>query len=147
MNTDADTSLMSPSRTREYTALQRWMLLRSHPRKIFFDLIALVWTLFFLWNHSLPGAFFAGLAISLTGTMAVIGASPERLAETTLGKLLLLHLHPMNLSAQFVGLVPLLYGFWDHSALWILAGASIVSFGHIYGWEKVDPRFSVDGDA
>lgn len=144
MTTDAVAPLDG---TREFNAIQRYMLLRSHPRKIFFDLIALVWTLFFLWHHSLPGAFFAGLAISLVGTLSVIGASPERLAGTALGKLLLLHLHPVNLAAQVIGAITLLYGVWDHSVLWILAGASVLSFGHVYGWEKVDPRFSIDGDA
>lgn len=131
----------------EYSALQRWMLMRSHPRKIFFDLTALIWTLFFTWNQNWSGALFAGLAISLVGTMSVIGARPERLAKTTLGKLALLHLHPLNLSAQLLGLVPLLMGTWQHSSILMLAGLSIICFGHIYGWEKVDSRFSIDQDA
>jgi hypothetical protein len=135
--------LVSEDGTREYSALERYMLLRSHPRKIFFDLIALVWTIYFLWQQSLAGAFFVGLGISLVGTMSVTGANPDRLSQTTLGKLLLLHLHPVNLTTQIVGVIPLLYGVWDHSALWILTGFSLVAFGHIYGWEKVDPRLEI----
>ncbi len=131
----------------EYSAIQRWMLLRAHPRKIFFDFIALIWTLYFVWNQSLSAAFFAGFAISLVGTMSVIGASPSLLARTALGKLALLHLHPLNLSSQILGLSILLIGTWQHASVLMLAGLSIMSFGHIYGWEKVDPRFTLDLDA
>lgn len=144
MNTTLDTTLDLPVKL---SPLQRWMLLRAHPRKIFFDMIALIWTVFFVWNQSWAAAFFSGLAISLVGTMSVMGASPTLLKQTTLGKLALLHLHPVNLSAQVLGLAWLLIGTWQHSAVHMLAGLSIMSFGHIYGWEKVDPRFTLDPDA
>lgn len=82
------------------------------------------------------------LGVGALGLISVWNADPEKMAETTLGKIALLHLHPFNLITQSIGLVPLVYGIWIHSVETILAGLSLVLLGHIVGWSKVDSKFS-----
>ena len=65
------------------------------------------------------------------------GTREESLGQTVLGKIMLLHLHPMNLITQFAGFGILLYGVWVHGSLHILLGASLVLLGHMWGWHKV----------
>jgi len=62
----------------------------------------------------------------------------ENFAGTTLGKIMLLHLHPMNLVVQIAGFGVLLYSIWTRSAILIMAGVSIILFGHLWGWHKVN---------
>jgi uncharacterized membrane protein YesL len=61
----------------------------------------------------------------------------EDLAQTTLGKILLLHLHPMNVVLQTLGIVTLFFGFWEHSAMYLMFGTSLILLGHMWGWRKV----------
>jgi hypothetical protein len=64
------------------------------------------------------------------------------LSETSMGKIGLLHLHPMNLAIRLVGAVILLYGIWQRSLDLTLGGVSVIFLGHTFGWAKVDPRFA-----
>lgn len=126
-----------------YSAFERLMLRKFHPRKILIDLVSLTWGVYFLWNHDWQKALLAVVIVSSLGYLSVWNADPEKLAKTTLGKLALLHLHPFNLITQSIGAIPLVYGVWLHSTEYILAGLSIVLIGHIFGWGKVDPAFAV----
>lgn len=127
-----------------YTWLERLTLRKFHPRKIFFDLASGMWAVYFLWYQDWQRALLVGLTISLLGYISVWNVDVEKMSETPLGKLALLHLHPFNLITQLIGLVPLVYGIWIHSTEYILGGLSIVMIGHAYGWWKVNSAYAVD---
>jgi hypothetical protein len=80
-------------------------------------------------------ALVAGLAL---GRIATLGMHEEQLAQTTLGKILLLHLHPLNVVIQLSGFAVLLYSFWIHSSVHILLAVSMILLGHMWGWHKVN---------
>lgn len=126
-----------------FSWLQKWMLLQFHPRNIFIDAASGLWFVYFLWNHNWPAALVSWIAFSTLGLISVRGANLASMADTTLGKIGLLHSHPLNLTIQLIGLVPLIYGIWTHSAETILIGISVVLVGHVFGWASVDRRFAL----
>ena len=66
---------------------------------------------------------------------------PHFMAQTTLGKLALIHFHPFNLGLQILGLLPLIYGLWMHVPEAILIGVSLIIVGHFYGWSQLNDNF------
>ncbi len=117
---------------------QRYALLRSHPRFIIFRCISFLWFTYFLWNQDWKSAVGAVVICSFIGLIAVWNVDPEPLSKTTLGKLALLHLHPANFFMQVSSVVPLTYGIWTHSVVFILLSLSILFLGHFFGWEMID---------
>jgi len=64
-------------------------------------------------------------------------------ATSWLGRVALLHLHPINVTLQSIGAVALIYGLWSHEAQTILAGGSLIFLGHCWGWRDVDERLEL----
>jgi hypothetical protein len=120
------------------TLLQRAIVRHGHPRRIIVGIVSLTWILYFLWFHNWMWAAVA-LAVGLAlGRLATLRMHEEQLAQTTLGKILLLHLHPMNVLLQSIGFAALLYSFWVHSAMYMLLAISVILFGHMWGWHRVN---------
>jgi hypothetical protein len=119
---------------------ERYTIRKFHPRKLFIDSISLMWAVYFLWNQDWLSAIVVAVAVNTLSMMSVWNVDTNKMSETTLGKIALLHLNPVNLATQIVGLIPLVYGIWTHSTELILAGLSIVMLGHALGWNKVDRR-------
>lgn len=126
-----------------YPLLKRFILMRFHPRKIIFDIVGVMWAVHFLWINSWPAALLSALLFSGLGWFFVRQVNPYQMAQTTLGKLGLLHLHPFNITVQSIGLIPLIYGLWIHSAEHILVGLSLLFIGHFYGWSRVDENLGI----
>ncbi len=127
---------------KKLSLLETYILLSAHPRKLALDLVSIIWAGYFLWHNDLYRALVFASVISVVGLITVLGANPIRIAATTLGKLALLHLHPGNLIIQALAILPVAYGLWIHSAELLLIGFSALLLGHVFGWEKVDSRFS-----
>ena len=77
----------------------------------------------------------------LLSSFATLDCDTDKLSQTTMGKIALLHLNPANFIIQVGGLVVTYYGVWQHSGLTTLIGISAILVGHVFGWEKVDNRF------
>ena len=144
MNTRTlETEYIVVERSEQFNWVERYFLRRMHPRSMFFDSIAFMWGSYFLWNQDWPRAIVVSAAIVILGLLTVLSVDPEKMADTTLGKIGLLHLHPVNFITQVIGMFPFIYGVWLHSTEFILAGFSVILFGHIFGWSKVNANFSV----
>ncbi len=122
--------------------LQIWALKSFHPRALFIEAAGAIWAFYLLWYHDWMLALAVVVAYRASGLASVWNSDPYSLAETGMGKLALLHLHPINLTVQLVGTLPLLVGVWQHSTELMMAGVSIILLGHIFGWSKFDSHFS-----
>jgi len=120
------------------TFFERSVVRSGHPRRVIIGVITLMWLLYSLWLHDGAWALLSVLVGVPLGALATTGMSVEELAQTTMGKILLLHLHPANVVLQTIGFAALLYGFWLHSAALILAAISVLLLGHMFGWHKVN---------
>lgn len=122
--------------------MQRLILRRSHPRSLFINSAGFIWFIYYFWQHNWQMAIVAVVVARIFGYLSVMDADAQALSETKLGKIALLHLHPMNLLIQVLGFAFLLYGVWLHSVELTLGGTSAVLIGHVFGWSKVDKRFT-----
>jgi hypothetical protein len=122
----------------EMTYLEKAIIRRGHPKHIILGIVGFLWTLYFLWHHDWAWALGVVLASAILGRVVTSGTREEGLAQTVLGKIMLLHLHPMNLTVQVAGFGILLYGVWLHAMMHVLVGASLVLLGHMWGWHKVN---------
>jgi hypothetical protein len=120
------------------TFLQEFMLSRGHPRQIILHTVGGIWTLYFLWGHEWIWALGCFAAAELISEMLSTETGAELLAQTTLGKLMLLHANPLNFFVQAAGGVFLVYSVWMHSLTGIMGAASLVLLGHFVGWSKVN---------
>ena len=120
------------------TLSERIIVRNGHPRRIILGLITLMWALYFLWFHNWLGAGLALIIGVPLSRVAAWGMHEEDLAQTTFGKILLLHLHPVNLIVQSMGFAVLFCSVWIHSGRYIALGVSLILLGHMWGWHKVN---------
>jgi hypothetical protein len=119
------------------TFFERHILRHGHPRHMIVGALTTVWTSYFFWQHE----FVYGISVLggglIIARLVTWGMHEEELANTTLGKILLLHLHPMNVLLQTLGVFILFVGFWEHSSMYLMFGTSLILLGHMWGWHKV----------
>ncbi|MFM8268801.1 MAG: hypothetical protein ACKN9V_01320 [Pseudomonadota bacterium] len=117
--------------------LQKYVLLRVHPRRVFLDAVALMWEVYFLWNQNWRAALGIFLVMNTVGLILGRRVNYEAMANTILGRLAILHTQPMNLLLQLSGAAFVVYGLLLRESLTIMAGVSLVFLGHFYGWSRV----------
>lgn len=135
-------SIFEEGSIKEYgpSIVDRYFLMRFHPRKIVLDVVGAIWATYFLWNQNWQAALLIMLGMESLGLLFTRKIDPELMSQTTLGKIGLLHKHPINLALNLIGLIPLLYGLWMHAGLIILIGLSVIIMGHFFGWSEVNSK-------
>jgi hypothetical protein len=129
--------MTTPPATPTLNYIQRAILRRGHPRYMIASAVGAIWAFYFLWKHEIIG-FLAAILIGTTiGRVSTWALNAEKFARTTLGKIMLLHLRTENILTQSVGAVLLIGAVWMHSIAFILAGTSLIFFGHLAGWHDV----------
>ena len=120
-----------------FSWFEKYALKHSHPRALFLDVLGIVWFFYFFWLQSWQMALASIIIGRLLASSTVMQVSPQKMSETILGKIALLHIHPANFIIQFLGFIVLTFGVWLHSTEYILLGFSAILVGHLFGWEKV----------
>jgi len=123
------------------TNFQSYSVMHFHPRYLFLDSVGMIWSIYFLWGHNWQLALGAFLLGRMLGFITVMNLDVEAFAQTTWGKIGLLHTQPVNMLTQLFGLLLTIYGIWDHQMLAVLGGISFVLLGHLSGWNKVNSSF------
>ena len=117
--------------------LEKYVLRRFHPRAIFIDSVGMIWFFYFLWLQNWQLALASAVIGRLLAITAVLHVNPQKMSETVMGKIAMLHLHPVNLIVQMTGFIVLIYGVWMHSTEYILLGLSAILLGHYFSWGEV----------
>lgn len=120
-----------------FTFLEHVVLHRGHPRFMIASMAGAIWAFYFLWMHAWIPAATSVVVSLLLGWILTINLKEALFARTVLGKIMLLHLHPVNLTIQLLAGAYLVYGVWTHSAIAIMAASSAILAGHLWGWDKV----------
>lgn len=125
------------SREHYLSLVDRLFLMRFHPRAIMFDMVGAIWATYFLWYNNWPSALLSTVVFWGAGFYFTRNINVELISQTTLGKIALLHKHPINLALNLIGIVPLVIGVWQHRTELILLGMSGIILGHLFGWGEV----------
>jgi hypothetical protein len=80
------------------------------------------------------------LVMSGMGLFFTRNIDPELMSQTTIGKIGLIHKHPINLTLNLIGTIALINGLWRHGGITILIGLSIILLGHFFGWANVNQK-------
>lgn len=123
------------------TSMERHILRHGHPRHIIVAVVAMIWSTYFFWQHELALALWTIAGGVALARLVTFGMQEDEFAQTTLGKILLLHLHPANIVLQALGYALAMFGVWEHQAVLIMSGTTLVFFGHMWGWRKVNTAF------
>lgn len=125
----------------QFSLLERYALMRFHPRKIIFDVIGVIWATYFLYVGIWQAAIVMLFISVLFGFFMVRNINLNLMAETPWGRLAILHVHPLNVAIKVVALIILVSGIWRHSVEPVLIGISLIFLGHFFGWTKVHQAF------
>ena len=124
----------------KFNALERYVLRRAHPFMLMFDIVGVMWSTYYLWL----GEWRIALGIIIVERLICMSflntVNYRSMADTLLGRIALLHLHPVNLAIQGAGIVFTVWSIWMHSTQGILGGLTAIILGHAFGWSKVDDR-------
>jgi len=125
----------------QFSLLERYALMRFHPRKIILDVIGVIWATYFLYVGIWQGAVVTIFIFVVLGLFMVRNANLKGLSETIWGRLAIMHVHPINVAIKIIAVIILIVGIWRHSVEHILIGISLIFLGHFFGWSKVHPVF------
>jgi hypothetical protein len=120
----------------DMTFFQRAYVQATHPRYAALYGIALAWSAYFLWSQNWIWALAVVVLGKSMALATVWNEDTSRMVRTGYGKLILAHRHPVNYALHVVGLVGVAYGLWTHAGAWILAGLSVTTLGHLWGWGR-----------
>jgi hypothetical protein len=70
----------------------------------------------------------------LGSTIALWNKPVEHLAETSLGRVMLVYSTPLNFIIYNVSALPVIYGLWTHQVSYIIAGYSLMLLPHLWSW-------------
>lgn len=126
----------------DFNMAERLTLMLYHPTAIFIEMAGLVWSAYYFWNYDWKMALATFLMTMVTALLTGLNLNLQKMSETTLGKIGLLHLHPMNITVRLFGAALLFYGVWERSLEITLGGLSVTFLGHTFGWSKVSLGFT-----
>ena len=111
------------------------MLQHAHPAKFVAEILGIIWGSYFLWIHNWIGAMISSVILFLGSTIVFWNEPIEDLAETALGKRMLVYATPFNFIIYNVSALPVIYGLWTHQGLYIVAGYSLLLSPHLWTWK------------
>src|SRR5712691_8409906 len=106
--------------------IRTYLLQHAHPAKFVAEILGIILGTYFLWIHFWIGAVIGGALLFLGSTIALWNKPIEYLAETTLGKIMLVYATPPNFVIYNLSALPVIYGLWMHQGLYVVGGYSLL---------------------
>jgi len=116
--------------------LRKHMLQHAHPAKFVAEVMGIMWGIYFLWQQSWIGAVVSSVLLFLGSSLLTWNESVESLADTPLGRVMLVYATPLNFLIYNVSALPVIYGAWTHQVLYIVAGYSLMLLPHLWWWRR-----------
>ncbi len=116
---------------------ERWALRQAHPVAIIFRSIGMLWAFYYLWQNDLPMVLATMLISQVIAQLSTLHLNYESLGQSLWGRIALLHLHPINVMTQLIGVMLGAVGFWWHDTTAILTAVYLILLGNAYGWRQV----------
>lgn len=119
--------------------IRKYLLLHAHPTKFVAEILGVIFSVYFLWNHNLTAAVIASIAFFLLSSLLLWNKpiNLNSLAESPLGRGMLIYSTPFRFFLYNFSVLPLIYGLWVHKSLYIIIAIVILFSPHLWGWEKL----------
>jgi len=101
------------------------MLQHAHPAKFVAEILGVILGTYFLWINNWIGAVISSVILFLGSTIVLWNKPIEDLAETALGRIMLVYATPSNFVIYNVSPLPVIYGLWRHQGLYVVACYSL----------------------
>ena len=99
------------------------------------EILGVMWSMYFLWRRNWIGAVIVGVLGFLLSTILLWNKPIEGLATTQLGKIMAVYTTPLNFMLYNLSALPVIYGLWTHSVVFILLGYTILLLPHLWAWK------------
>jgi hypothetical protein len=116
---------------KNYTELQKVMLVNAHPIKLIFNAIGGGLGLYFLWQQDGLNALVIGFGICLLGTVFSLfkKLDLEKTASTFWGKFFLCYSSGIGFALYLISHILIPYAFWIHNLFVALFGLLVLLVG------------------
>ena len=115
------------------------MIQHAHPMKFAAEVLGVMWSVYLLWHHNWVWAIGVAIASFLLSTLLLWKQRRyDYLAQTALGKIVLIYTTPLNFLLYNLSAIPFIYGLWTHNSVFILIGISLILLPHLWGWKRSD---------
>ena len=115
--------------------IYRLMVLHAHPIKFVAEILGAMWSMYFLWRRNWIGAVIVSALGFLLSTILLWNKPIEGLVTTQLGKIMAVYATPLNFMLYNLSALPVIYGLWTHSVVFILLGYTILLLPHLWAWK------------
>ena len=122
--------------TRQMSVWEKFVLQNAHPIRLIFNGLAVMWSVFYAFQHNLVMAVVMGLVFLFLGTAIVRTGNLGRFANTVRGQFLMTMNNPVGLVLDVLGFGLLFYGVWHHSVALTLCAVSTVALSRAWSVYK-----------
>ena len=110
------------------------MLQHAHPAKFAAEILGIILGTYLLWIHSWIGAVISSVILFLGSTIALWNYPIENLADSALGRIMLVYATSLNFVMYNLSALPVIYGLWSHRGIYVGAGYFILLLPHLWAW-------------
>ncbi|SRR6266498_1014177 len=110
------------------------MLQHAYPAKFVAEILGVIWGSYFLWIHNWIGAVISSVILFLGSTIAIWNYPVKNLADSALGRIMLVYATPFNFVIYNLSALPVIYGLWTHRGIYVVAGYFLLFLPHL--WDR-----------
>src|SRR5438128_12382615 len=100
--------------------MRTYMLQHAHPVKFAVEILGIIWGTYFLWIHNWIGAVISSVILFLGSTIALWNKPVEDLADSALGRIVVVYATPFNFAVYNFSALPVIYVLWTHRGIYIV---------------------------
>lgn len=111
----------------------KYILSHAHPIKFLAEILGVISSAYLLWIHNWIWAIIASVFFFLFSTLLLWNKTLdlEKIAKTSLGKIMIVYTTPVNFFLYNVSVIPFIFGLWTHNFLYVLLGIFLLFLPHL----------------
>lgn len=126
--------------SRELSYWDKIVLQNAHPAKLAFNVMGLMWALYYAWYQVATLTIVAALAFLIIGSAIVSVESASKFVNTTRGQMVLAMNNPVSIILDILGYSVLFYSVWNHYGVLTLCAVSTFAFSRVWAAVKAFGR-------
>ncbi len=125
---------------REMSFWDKLVLQNAHPAKMAFNVMGIIWALYYAWYNVAALAVIAGVVFLVLGSVIVSLDDPRKFSDTMRGQMVMAMNNPVSIVLELLGYGVLFYAVWVHSGVLVLCAVSTFALSRAYAGIKAFGR-------